>query len=119
MCRHSDGAFVDLRLDLVICDGAEFFRNTDQRFDIIMVDSTDPFGPGEGLFTNAFYSGCKRCLMAFGRDSEDTGQRTVSRDILEVRYRPTNVKTRYYNPAMRQISSALTQYLAAEAGKSC
>lgn len=64
--RHSDGAFDDPRLNLVISDGAEFVRTTDEKFDIIIVDSTDPVGPGEALFTSNFYSGCKRCLRDGG-----------------------------------------------------
>lgn len=62
----SAGAFDDPRLDLVIADGAKFVAETDERFDVIIVDSTDPVGPGEVLFTAAFYAGCKRCLSPGG-----------------------------------------------------
>jgi spermidine synthase len=62
----SAGAFDDPRLDLVITDGARYVAETDQRFDVIIVDSTDPIGPGEVLFTAAFYADCKRCLTAGG-----------------------------------------------------
>lgn len=62
----SAGAFDDPRLDLVIADGAKFVAETEQRFDVIIVDSTDPIGPGEVLFTAEFYAGCKRCLTPGG-----------------------------------------------------
>src|SRR3546814_20603890 len=62
----SAGAFDDPRLELVFADGARFVAETDQRFDVIIIDSTDPIGPGEVLFTAAFYAGCKRCLPAGG-----------------------------------------------------
>jgi len=62
----SDGAFDDPRLDLVITDGAAFVRETDKRFDVIIVDSTDPVGPGEVLFTDTFYGHAKRCLKPGG-----------------------------------------------------
>jgi len=62
----SAGAFDDPRLDLVIADGAKFVAETEARFDVIIVDSTDPIGPGEVLFTAAFYADCKRCLTAGG-----------------------------------------------------
>lgn len=62
----SAGAFDDPRLDLVIADGARFVAETAERFDVIIVDSTDPIGPGEVLFTAAFYSNCKRCLTPGG-----------------------------------------------------
>jgi spermidine synthase len=62
----SDGAFDDPRLDLVIADGADFVANTDRRFDVAIVDSTDPVGPGEVLFTDTFYGRTKRCLNEGG-----------------------------------------------------
>jgi spermidine synthase len=58
----SAGAFEDPRLDLVIADGADFVATTDRRFDVAIVDSTDPIGPGEVLFTETFYGRAQRCL---------------------------------------------------------
>jgi spermidine synthase len=71
MCRkylpaHSDGAFDDPRLDIIIDDGLKFVAGTDKKFDVIICDSTDPEGPGEALFSYDFYSGCKRCLKRGG-----------------------------------------------------
>ena len=62
----SDGAFDNPRTELVITDGIKFVAETDRRFDVIIVDSTDPIGPGEVLFTEAFYKDCKRCLRPGG-----------------------------------------------------
>ncbi|MBM86216.1 MAG: spermidine synthase [Rhodospirillaceae bacterium] len=62
----SRGAFDDPRLDLVIADGAVFIEQTDARWDVIIIDSTDPLGPGEVLFGEPFYRGCKRCLTPGG-----------------------------------------------------
>ncbi|MEM8740991.1 MAG: polyamine aminopropyltransferase [Pseudomonadota bacterium] len=62
----SDGVFDNPRLDLVIADGAAFVAQTDRRFDIVIVDSTDPIGPGEVLFTDSFYGRAKRCLAPGG-----------------------------------------------------
>ena len=62
----SDGALDDPRLDLVIADGAEFIRKTEGGFDVIIVDSTDPIGPGEVLFTDTFYGHAKRALAPGG-----------------------------------------------------
>lgn len=62
----SAGAFDDPRLNLVIADGARYVAETADRFDVIIVDSTDPIGPGEVLFTAEFYANCKRCLTAGG-----------------------------------------------------
>ncbi|MCR9073338.1 MAG: polyamine aminopropyltransferase [Alphaproteobacteria bacterium] len=62
----SAGAFDDARFNLVITDGAAYVAETDDRFDVIIVDSTDPIGPGEVLFTAEFYADCKRCLTEGG-----------------------------------------------------
>ncbi|MGH1413395.1 MAG: polyamine aminopropyltransferase [Pelagimonas sp.] len=62
----SQGAFDDPRLNLVIDDGAAFMKQTDAKFDVIIVDSTDPIGPGEVLFTDSFYGHAKRALTDGG-----------------------------------------------------
>lgn len=67
MCKtyfpnHSDGAFDDERTHIVINDGLRFVQECDEKFDIIISDSTDPIGPGESLFTQDFYEACKNCL---------------------------------------------------------
>lgn len=59
-------AFKDPRAEIVIADGAKYVAETAERFDVIMIDSTDPVGPGEVLFTSAFYANCKRCLRPGG-----------------------------------------------------
>ena len=71
LCREylpslSAGAFDDPRANLEIGDGFGFVEETDQSFDVIIVDSTDPFGPGEILFSDAFYAHCKRVLTPGG-----------------------------------------------------
>jgi len=71
LCREhfphvSAGAFDDPRTDVVIADGTKFVAETDKRFDVIVIDSTDPIGPGAVLFTPEFYAGCKRCLADGG-----------------------------------------------------
>lgn len=71
LCRQhfpeiSAGAYDDPRARIVIADGTKFVAETDDRFDVIMVDSTDPVGPGAVLFTREFYAGCRRCLNKGG-----------------------------------------------------
>jgi len=62
----SDGAFDDARLELVIADGAAFMAGSGAEFDVILIDSTDPVGPGEVLFTDSFYGHAKRRLAPGG-----------------------------------------------------
>jgi spermidine synthase len=51
------GSFRDPRTRLVIGDGREHLRRTDERFDAIIVDATDPIegGPSRLLYTLEFY----------------------------------------------------------------
>lgn len=62
----SAGAFDDPRTDLIITDGRAFVGKTDRRFDLIIVDSSDPIGPNQPLFTKAFYGDCKARLTPGG-----------------------------------------------------
>lgn len=62
----SKGAFEDDRLTLEIADGADFVAACPDRFDVIIIDSTDPIGPGEVLFTDSFYGHASRCLTDGG-----------------------------------------------------
>ncbi|USG60468.1 polyamine aminopropyltransferase [Sneathiella marina] len=62
----SGGAFEDPRLDIVIADGCQYVKNTAEKWDVIIVDSTDPHGPGEVLYTEEFYADCKACLSDGG-----------------------------------------------------
>ncbi len=54
------------RFDLVIDDGMNYVAKTERRFDVIIVDSTDPQGPGKVLFSEKFYAACKRCMTKGG-----------------------------------------------------
>ena len=87
-------AYEDPRTELVIADGVEFVNQTDRRFDVIIVDSTDPIGPGEVLFGERFYGGCKSCLadggvlvtqngVPFVQGEELTGTLTVFRKLFQ------------------------------------
>jgi len=62
----ADGAFDDPRLELVIADGTEYVAAPGPAFDVIVIDSTDPIGPGEVLFTEDFYRACRRRLAPGG-----------------------------------------------------
>ncbi len=62
----SAGAFDDPRLNLVIADGAAFVRDSEESFDVVISDSTDPIGPAEVLFTDTFYGHARQRLAAGG-----------------------------------------------------
>lgn len=56
----------DPRVQLYFEDGLKFVRTKENIYDLIIVDSTDPFGPGEGLFTKEFYGNCFKALKEDG-----------------------------------------------------
>lgn len=58
--------FDDERVNIHIQDGLEFVKKYENKYDLIIVDSTDPFGPGEALFTEEFYRNCYKALKDDG-----------------------------------------------------
>jgi spermidine synthase len=63
----SGNAWNDPRADVIVGDGIDYVKRApDATFDAIIVDSTDPIGVGEVLFTDDFYSNCARILTARG-----------------------------------------------------
>lgn len=56
----------DERVNLYFEDGLKFVRTKHDEYDLIIVDSTDPFGPGEDLFTKEFYGNCFKALKEDG-----------------------------------------------------
>ena len=70
VCRkylpQTAGGLGDERVHPHFEDGLKFIRHCEDEYDLIIVDSTDPFGPGEGLFTKEFYGNCYTALKADG-----------------------------------------------------
>jgi len=60
------GVLDNPRFELVIADGMKFSAETDRRFDVVIVDSTDPHGPGAVLFSEEFYRNVHRMLTPGG-----------------------------------------------------
>lgn len=61
-----EDTFENDRLNLVIEDGCKFVKETNEKYDVIIIDSTDPIGPGKVLFTKEFYTDCKNSLSEGG-----------------------------------------------------
>ena len=101
--NHSQGAFDDSRLELVIDDGMAFVNRTEQRYDVIISDSTDPIGPGEILFSSTFYENCKRCLKPGGLFVAQNGVPFMQPDELTTstkRLQPLFADTTFYTIAV-------------------
>jgi spermidine synthase len=62
----SAGAYDDPRAQLVIADGVDFVEKTSERFDVILIDSTDPVGPAAPLIGEAFLAAARAALAGGG-----------------------------------------------------
>jgi spermidine synthase len=69
----SDGAYTDPRAELRIDDGARFVAETPERFDVILVDSTDPVGPAAALIGDEFLINARRALARGGLMAMQSG----------------------------------------------
>lgn len=56
----------DRRVHISFGNALKFIRRSENTYDLIIVDSTDPFGPSEGLFTREFYGSCYNALKEDG-----------------------------------------------------
>ena len=56
----------DRRVHLHYENALKFIRRCENKYDLIIVDSSDPFGPSEGLFTREFYGNCYKALKEDG-----------------------------------------------------
>ncbi len=59
-------SFSNSKVELIIGDGIKYVSETKEKFDMIIIDSTDPVGPAEGLFSPAFYKNASRALNKGG-----------------------------------------------------
>ncbi|GAA5236787.1 polyamine aminopropyltransferase [Verticiella sediminum] len=64
--RVHRGVFDDPRLEVKVGDGFAFVRDTDETFDLIVLDLTDPDTPAEQLYTADFFRMCQRILAPGG-----------------------------------------------------
>ncbi|MTI46409.1 MAG: polyamine aminopropyltransferase [Firmicutes bacterium] len=60
------GKLDDPRVNLFFEDGVKFVEDKKGEYDLVIVDSTDPIGPGEGLFSTEFYQNCYDALTENG-----------------------------------------------------
>ena len=60
------GCLDDARADVVIADGLKYVAETREKFDAIIVDSSEPIGPSAVLHTREFFTDCKRALKEGG-----------------------------------------------------
>ena len=78
----------DRRAELLFIDGIQWMKDAQPgSLDVIIVDSTDPVGPGEVLFTPEFYAACHRALGPAGLMVQQSESPLIHMEILQRMYR--------------------------------
>ncbi len=54
------------KVDVRVEDAIDFIKGKENVYDVVLIDSTDPIGPGEGLFNEGFYNNVKKALKKGG-----------------------------------------------------
>ena len=102
------GAWNDPRADVIVGDGIDYVKRApDASFDAIIVDSTDPIGVGEVLFTDEFYSNCARILTASGLIVNQCGVPFMQADEL----RETSLRRKQFFPHVTAYVAAVPTYV--------
>ena len=80
----SGAAFEDARATVVVGDGIAYVRETADRFDVVLVDSTDPEGPALGLFAPEFYADVARRLTPAGVLAVQSGSAVYQVELIRM-----------------------------------
>jgi spermidine synthase len=101
-------AWNDRRAQVIVGDGIDYVqRAPGGGFDVIIVDSTDPIGVGEVLFTDDFYENCARILTARGLVVNQCGVPFMQADEL----RDTSARRRRFFPHVSAYVAAVPTYV--------
>ena len=102
------GAWADRRASVVVGDGIAYVRDAaTESFDVIIVDSTDPVGVSEVLFSDAFYADCARILTPRGLVVNQCGVPFMQGDEL----RETSARRRRFFPHVAAYVAAVPTYV--------
>ncbi|PPQ26803.1 polyamine aminopropyltransferase [Rhodopila globiformis] len=101
-------AWSDKRAEVIVGDGIDYVKRApDASFDVIIVDSTDPIGVGEVLFTDDFYRNCARILTGRGLVVNQCGVPFMQADEL----RDTSARRRRFFPHVTAYVAAVPTYV--------
>ena len=101
-------AWTDSRAEVIVGDGIDYMKRApDASFDVIIVDSTDPIGVGEVLFTDDFYRNCARILTQRGLVVNQCGVPFMQADEL----RETSLRRRKFFPHVTAYVAAVPTYV--------
>ncbi len=102
------GAWDDARAEVIVGDGIDYVKRApDSSFDVIIVDSTDPIGVGEVLFTDDFYANCARILTDRGLVVNQCGVPFMQADEL----RETSLRRKRFLPHVSAYVASVPTYV--------
>tara|TARA_R100000278_G_scaffold122124_1_gene107546 strand:- start:809 stop:1630 length:822 start_codon:yes stop_codon:yes gene_type:complete len=84
----------DSKVTIMNEDGAEYIKKCTNLYDVIIIDSTDPFSVGESLFKEDFYSNLKKALKDRGIVVSQSESMFYNRDLIEEMFL---FKRKYFN----------------------
>lgn len=84
--KDLSSAFDDPKVELIIGDGIKYVKNSKEKFDMVIVDSTDPVGPAEGLFNKEFYKNIQNILTEGGVIVTQSGSPFYQPNALKMAY---------------------------------
>ncbi len=74
------------KVEILVEDAIEYIKTQENAFDIVLIDSTDPMGPGEGLFTEEFYTNVKKSLKKGGIVAAQSESPVVNKEEIKKMY---------------------------------
>jgi spermidine synthase len=74
------------KCEILVEDAIEYIKDKVDMFDVVLIDSTDPMGPGEGLFTEEFYTNVKRSLKRGGIVAAQSESPFVNKEEIKKMY---------------------------------
>lgn len=101
-------ALDDPRVNLYYEDGVAFVKGKEKVYDLILIDSTDPVGPGEGLFTTEFYTDCFNALTDKGI-LVNQNETPVYKEFFEVGI-SSNIKLKKMFPIVEVYQASIPTY---------
>ena len=110
--KLSNGAFSDPRVQIVIQDACQYVKDCQEQFDLIISDSTDPFGPASVLFTKEFYADCKALLKKGGIFVNQSGVPFMQQDELKITVKNLFPNYKYATFYIAPIPSYVGGYMA-------
>ena len=84
----------DPRVNQFFTDGAEYIKNSAGSYDVIIIDSTDPFSVGESLFKEDFYENLSKAIKPHGIIVSQSESLFYNEKLIEDMH---NFKTKYFD----------------------